>query len=63
LIVPLNLAATLKLNGGRAFVGFTAATGEETRQAHDILRWNFSSYRVDSEYYEPVVVNGVGAHV
>ena len=57
LIVPLNLASTLKLNGGRAYVGFTAATGEENWQAHDILNWNFTSYRMDSEYFEPVVVN------
>ena len=62
LIVPLNLASTLKLNRGRAHVGFTAATGEESWQAHDILGWNFNSYRMDSEYFEPVVVNGVGAH-
>ena len=62
LIVPLNLASTLKLNGGRAHVGFTAAAGEESWQAHDILSWRFSSYRMDSEYFEPVVVNGVGAY-
>lgn len=62
LIVPLNLASTLQLNGGRAYVGFTAATGEESWQAHDILNWKFSSYRMDSEYFEPVVVNGVGAY-
>lgn len=30
LITPLNLDATLHLNNGRAFVGFTAATGEDT---------------------------------
>ena len=62
LIVPLNLAATLNLDGGRAFVGFTAATGEDTWQAHDVVEWKFSSYRMDSEYYEPVVTNGIGAH-
>ena len=62
LTVPLDLASTLKLNGGRAYVGFTAATGRESWQAHDILNWNFSSYRMDSEYFEPVMVNGIGAH-
>ena len=62
LIVPLNLGSTLTLNRGRAHVGFTASTGDETWQAHDILSWNFSSYRMHSEYHEPVVVNGVGAH-
>ena len=58
LTVPLNLAATLSLDGGRAFVGFTAGTGEDTWQSHDILDWTFSSLRMDSDYYEPVVLNG-----
>lgn len=31
-MVPLNLEATLRLNHGRAFVGFTAGTGKETWQ-------------------------------
>ena len=45
LVVPLNLAATLKLNYGRAWVGFTSSTGSETWQVHDILEWKFSSLR------------------
>jgi hypothetical protein len=32
LITPLNLDATLQLNRGRAWVGFTAATGDATYQ-------------------------------
>ncbi len=51
LVVPLNLASTLKLNRGRAWVGFTAATGEATWQTHDILNWRFSSLREDAEYF------------
>lgn len=31
-MVPLNLEATLRLNHGRAYVGFTAATGRDTWQ-------------------------------
>jgi hypothetical protein len=31
-VTPLNLDATLRLNRGRAWVGFTAATGEDTWQ-------------------------------
>ena len=46
LVVPLNLASTLNLNRGRAWVGFTAATGSSW-QAHDILNWKFSSLRLD----------------
>lgn len=32
LVVPLNLEATMRLNHGRAFVGFTAGTGKDTWQ-------------------------------
>ena len=39
LITPLNLAATLKLDDGRSYVGVTAATGSEHWQAHDVLRF------------------------
>lgn len=45
LIVPLHLQRTLKLNRGRAWVGFTASTGEETFQVHDVLNFTFSSLR------------------
>lgn len=45
LTVPLHLAAVLKLNRGRAWVGFTASTGQEIFQAHDIHSWQFQSLR------------------
>jgi len=42
LTVPLNLEAFLDLKeGGRAWVGFTAATGDSFQQ-HDVLAWDFS---------------------
>ena len=47
LILPLNLEATIKLNQGRSWVGFTSATGEEAWQVHDILNWKFTSLRLD----------------
>lgn len=62
LSIPLNLKATLNLNRGRAWVGFTASTGNETWQVHDVLNWNFSSLRMDSRHYDPVVINGHGEH-
>jgi hypothetical protein len=39
LSVPLNLDATIVTDNGRAYVGFTAATGESVWQAHDLLSW------------------------
>jgi hypothetical protein len=48
LVAPLNLADTLRLDHGRAWVGFTSATGDDTWQVHDILQWEFSSLRMDS---------------
>ena len=47
LAVPCNLEQLLGLGdtGGRAWVGFTAATGEDIWQQHDILAWHFSSLR------------------
>ena len=62
LALPLNLAATLKFDHGRGFIGFTAATGDERWQTHDILSWTFSSTRNDPPYYAPTLVNGEGAH-
>ena len=62
LAVPINLASTMRLNRGRAWVGFTAATGEDTWQVHDILNWKFSSLREDSEYISPTLINGNGAY-
>ena len=62
LITPINIDALLKLNHGRAFVGFTGATGSASYQVQDILDWEFTSYRQDPEYVPPVVVNEDGAH-
>ncbi|KAH9148078.1 hypothetical protein LEN26_004610 [Aphanomyces euteiches] len=45
LSVPIHLDATLRLTGGRAFVGFTAATGEKAWQVHDIVSWQIDSLR------------------
>jgi len=45
LVVPLNLGATVDLNHGRAWVGFTSATGFNSWQVHDILDWRFKSLR------------------
>ena len=47
LTVPLHLSKTLNLNRGRAWVGFTASTGDETFQVHDVLDFTFSSLRHD----------------
>jgi len=62
LVVPVNIGATLDLNRGRAWVGFTAATGVHTWQVHDVLQWTFSSLREDFEYIPPTVANEEGAY-
>jgi hypothetical protein len=54
LVTPLNLAHTLYLNHGRAWVGFTSATGDDTWQVHDILQWEFSSLRMDRHFFPDV---------
>lgn len=59
---PMNLAATLDLDNGRAIVGLTAATGDSTWQAHDIIGWQFSSLYIDQDYTPPLIVNDVGDH-
>ncbi len=43
LTVPVNLGQTLSLDGGEAWVGFTAATGGACAD-HDIKSWRFWSY-------------------
>ncbi|GMH88168.1 hypothetical protein TL16_g11079 [Triparma laevis f. inornata] len=63
LVVPLNLDATINLNHGRAWVGFTSATGFNSWQVHDILEWRFKSLREDKSYLPPPIVNGEGAHM
>lgn len=35
-MVPLNLEGALRLNHGRAFVGFTAGTGKDTWQVRGL---------------------------
>tara|TARA_B110000208_G_C11744366_1_gene421152 strand:- start:681 stop:1100 length:420 start_codon:yes stop_codon:yes gene_type:complete len=67
LILPLNLGALLdtKATDGRAWVGFTAATGDSHWQAHDIMEWEFASTRIDlfnAQRAGPALVGGVGAH-
>lgn len=57
---PINLDATIQLDDGRAYVGITAATGDNTWQAHDIISWQFSSLFIDQTYEPPIIVNGVG---
>lgn len=51
LAVPLNLEACLRLHHGRAYVGFTAATGIDTWQVHDLLSFTFAAHRQDSPRY------------
>lgn len=38
--LPISLKYAMKLNQGRSYVGFTAATGSRW-QNHDILSWDF----------------------
>jgi hypothetical protein len=62
LILPLNLCATLDCDAGRAWLGFTAATGDRFWQVHDVLEWKLRSTRNDPHYDPPPIVNGEGAH-
>jgi hypothetical protein len=57
LSVPLRVESAIELNHGRAWVGFTASTGEISWQAHDILSWSYSSLRVDPKYYTPILID------
>jgi hypothetical protein len=54
---PLNLGATLTLDDGRAYIGLTAATGDNHWQAHDILSWTFDSLYIDIDYTPPLVIS------
>ncbi len=56
LITPIKLDALLRLDSGRAWVGFTAATGDERWQTHDILTWTFTSARIDVPYSPPLAI-------
>ncbi len=52
LTVWVDLAATLSLNDGYAWVGFTSSTGSSWER-HDILNWAFSACPVCSSLYYP----------
>lgn len=54
LIVLLQLAETLELNRGHAWVGFTASSTDEVWQSHDILSWDFSSLRIDNDEQQSI---------
>lgn len=45
LIVPLDIESVLATDNGRAWVGFTAATGADVWQVHDILEWRLTQLR------------------
>jgi len=45
--VPRPLTSVLDASHGRAWVGFTASTGSDIWQTHDILAWTFRSLRLD----------------
>jgi len=61
-VIPLNLADTIALDNGRAYIGFTAATGNETWQVHDILNWEFTATREEARVYAPPIINDIGGH-
>ena len=50
--MPINLNAVLSLPDGRAFVGFTAATGVQW-QKHDLLQWRFCEGSCEGGVTEP----------
>lgn len=52
LVVGLDLSATLLLDDGAAWVGFTAATGGVV-QSHDILSWTFALPNAPTRTYAP----------
>ena len=61
LVTPLDLGSLLDLKHGRAWVGFTGATGLETWQTTDVLSWHLNQLRLDKRPHPPPIVNGVGA--
>ncbi len=40
-VVPMNLGSTLKLDNGRAWVGFTSATGENQWQVYILYIYTY----------------------
>ena len=61
-ILPIRLDTLLRLDSGRAWVGFTAATGDSRWQTQDILSWSFASARKDPPFTPPQIVDGTEAH-
>jgi hypothetical protein len=57
----LSLSDTLSLDAGTAYVGFTASTGDNMWQAHDLLDWQFRSLHIDKAYVQPTLVGSEGA--
>jgi hypothetical protein len=53
----INVASTLSLDNGRAWVGFTASTGESFYQVHDIMSWQFAALRETQREYPSEIVN------
>jgi hypothetical protein len=54
LIVPVDISSILNLDNGKAWVGFTAATGLDAEN-HDILNWDFNL--TNSTVYLPAILN------
>ncbi len=50
LTVNIDLATTLSLDNGAAWVGFVAASGT-SYESHDILSWQFSTGQVDAQIF------------
>ncbi|KAL7687149.1 putative IPT domain, fibronectin type III, concanavalin A-like lectin/glucanase domain superfamily [Plasmopara halstedii] len=56
LTVPLRIEKTLELFHGRAWVGFTGATGANAWQTLDILSWSFESLRHNIVTTKPLTI-------
>ncbi|KAG1701991.1 hypothetical protein DVH05_010481 [Phytophthora capsici] len=54
LAIPINLAATLRLDSDEAFVGFTASTSSSW-QRHDILGWYYCTEPPCLDQYDTVM--------
>eukprot|EP00644_Phytophthora_capsici_P000346 jgi/Phyca11/5095/fgenesh1_pm.PHYCAscaffold_4_\ len=54
LAIPINLAATLRLDSDEAFVGFTASTSSSW-QKHDILGWYYCTEPPCLDQYDTVM--------
>ncbi|GMF23012.1 unnamed protein product [Phytophthora fragariaefolia] len=56
LTVPLRIENTLELYHGRAWIGFTGATGANAWQTLDIMSWDFRSSRRNIMFTPPLEV-------